>query len=365
MPEPFPDVLKPAPEAHPATTASTPQQSAWWKWVLRLAIGGLIVGVLLRWQGASVVAALQSATPQTLLLAVAGYLAIQMLSAFKWRLLLNAALRAQGDPSATPLSFGECYRFYLIGMFCNLWLPTAVGGDAVRAALAGKRCRSLALAASAIFVERLTGLAALLVVGVLGALFYFGLVPQSDELASAKSRLMSVAIITTLIILALLFAVWALRRGAEKFSKQHNPSPFAQKLLGAHRAFDIYFSPATRPALGAALALSLAFHIALIGLNIFLAAAVELKLPAAIFAWLVPSLGIASMLPIGIGGLGVREAGAIAFLNGVLPVSQMPDAGTVIAWSLLWQATIWVAGLPGAFAYFAANNHDSKLKTQN
>jgi uncharacterized protein (TIRG00374 family) len=342
---------------------SSAGNSSLWKWFLRLALGALIVGVLLRWQGASVALALKSASAQTLLLAVFGYLAMQVLSAAKWRFLLNTALRSHAASSAPQLSFGECYRFYLIGMFCNLWLPTAVGGDAVRAALAAKRCRNLALAASSIFVERLTGLAGLLIVGVLGLLFYFGLAPQNGDLETGKSRAIAIAIIALLLLLAVAVIIWTLRYLAHKASRHENLSPLAQKLLSAHRAFDTYFAPATRPALFAALGLSLAFHVALVGLNVFLAAVVGLKLPFSVFVWLIPSLSIAAMLPLGIGGLGVREAGAVAFLSGALPASQIPDAGTVIAWSLLWQAVLWLSGLPGAFAYFAVQDENSKLKT--
>ncbi len=327
---------------------------------MRLTIGAIIVGVLLRWQGDSVALAFQSASPQTLILAVLGYLFIQILSASKWRLLMNAALRAQTDSAAGQLSFGECYRFYLIGMFCNLWLPTAVGGDAVRAALAAKRCGNLALAASSIFVERLTGLAALLTVGVLGTLLYFGAAPATNGLDSGKTRAVTIAISAFVFLTIIAIAIWVLRRGVEKISQKPASSPLVQKLVSAHRAFDIYFAPATRPALFAALGFSLVFHIALISLNVFLAAAVNMKLPFAVFGWLIPSLGIASMLPLGIGGLGVREAGAVAFLNGALPASQMPDAGTIIAWSLLWQAVVWLSGLPGAFAYFAVKDEKTK-----
>jgi uncharacterized protein (TIRG00374 family) len=304
---------------------------------------------------------LKSAAPQTLLFAVLGYLAMQILSATKWRFLLNTALRSHTDSTAPQLSFGECYRFYLIGMFCNLWLPTAVGGDAVRAALAAKRCGHLTLAASSIFVERLTGLAALLMVGVLGLLVYFGFAPQNGDLETGKSRAVAIAIIALLFLMAIAFTIWTLRRLAQKVSRHENLSPLAQKLLGAHRAFDIYFAPATRPALLTALGLSLAFHAALIGLNVFLAAVVGLQLPLAVYVWLIPSLSIAAMIPLGIGGLGVREAGAVAFLSGALPASQTLDAGTVIAWSLLWQAVLWLSGLPGAFAYFLAKDEKPKL----
>ncbi len=45
--------------------------------------------------------------------------------------MADAAARAQRG-----LPLRECCRLYLIGMFCNLWMPTNIGGDAVRAYLA-------------------------------------------------------------------------------------------------------------------------------------------------------------------------------------------------------------------------------------
>lgn len=333
------------------------------KWFLRLLLGIAVIGALLYWQGDNVGKALKNTSPFTLLAAVFIYLCTQFLSAVRWRWLLNAAMRARnvhqaGEPGK-QLGFGECYRLYLIGMFCNLWLPTAVGGDAVRAALAAKYSSSLALAASSIFVERLTGLAALLTIGVLGLMLHFGTAFNSNA-QDGQTHAVTVAISAIIMLAAFVVFIWLLRKVASQISARPDTSKFSQKFLKAHRAFDVYFTPATRPALLGALALSFAFQSSQIVLNIFLAHAVGLDLPPGIFVWLIPCLGLASMLPVGIGGLGVREAGAVAFLSGALPAAAMPEPGTIIAWSLLWQATLWVSGLPGALAYFGTG-----FKTQS
>ncbi len=322
------------------------------KWFLRLMLGILVVGVLVRWQGANVGSALRNTSPLTLVFAVVFYLFTQFISALRWRLLLNAAVRAHNTQDLPPLGVWESYRLYLIGMFCNLWLPTAIGGDAVRAAMATKHSGNLALAATSIFVERLTGLTALLAIGVIGMIAYFG--PTSTGAQNGQAQAVTIAGIAIAVLVAMVVFIWLLRKIAWRISTRDNSSKLAQKFVGVHQAFDVYFTPATRPALIGALALSLLFQSSHIVLNIFLARSVGLDLPAQVFIWLIPCLGIASMIPLGVGGLGVREAGAVAFLNGALPEGAMPEPGTIIAWSLLWQAMLWISGLPGAVAYFGS-----------
>src|SRR5687768_9140277 len=99
----------------------SPQSSAL-KWLARLSLGLLIVGVLLWRQGEEVRRALQSASWLTLAAAVIFYWSTQLLSAAKWQLLLNSAIRnstmSEGNESdkstaSTRISLLHCYRLYL------------------------------------------------------------------------------------------------------------------------------------------------------------------------------------------------------------------------------------------------------------
>src|SRR5437870_11555110 len=86
------------------------------------------------------------------LAALALYLGIQMISGFRWQLL------------ARPLGYEQPVwqftRFYFIGMFFNLFLPTSVGGDVVRAWYLGHG--SEASAFLSVLVDRLSGFVVLL-----------------------------------------------------------------------------------------------------------------------------------------------------------------------------------------------------------
>ena len=293
-----------------------PKTTAPWRWLARAFVGIAIVALLIhqRQTAATVWATLCGVSPLIMLGAVAFYWAEQVLSAWKWRLLL----RARG----ADVSLASCCRIYAAGMFGNLWLPTNVGGDALRAALLARQCPTLgrANALASILVERLTGFAALLIIAAL-ALLARG--------ASARGWQ---TLLVALAIFAGLGLVWlALRRLSHP------------KIVSLRAALHFYWRRDNRAVLGWAMALSLLFQMSQILLNIGLARAVNLGLPARVFWWLGPLLSLSGLIPAGIGGLGVREAAALALLR-----DWNVASGHIVGWSLLWQATVWLASLPGA-----------------
>ncbi len=92
-----------------------------------------------------------------------------------------------------------------------------------------------------------------------------------------------------------------------------------------------------------ALLLSMAVQLLFIWLAVQLAQAVGINLPFAawVFAW--PLAKIIAVLPISLGGLGVREASLAALL-----VPFGADAAQVVASGLVWQAVLYVSGAIGA-----------------
>jgi uncharacterized protein (TIRG00374 family) len=348
------------------------------KWLLRFSIGAALIGVLWKWQGAGAREAFAKISPPILLGLVLCYLCTQAFSAAKWQLLLNAGLSARTNTSdnlsasgaVNRLSWFECVRLYFVGIFWNLWMPTSVGGDAMRAYLAGRRCGDYSLAATSIFLERLTGFLALLAIGAcgLGWQILRGTRDSSDAQSSALAPALSTLMVGLGFTLAF-FAVFFLARrsshnwraNADDASDEASAPPgIRRKLLRiwlkVHDALELYLQPQTRGALIGALAMSLVFQGLQVVLNYGLARAVGLDLPFGALVWIVPSLSIASMLPLGIGGLGVREAAALGIVRGVLPHAA---PGTIIAWSLCWQATLWLAALPGGVLHFLKREEEN------
>ena len=304
----------------PVLLAPVEKAGARLKWALRLLLGiGVLTYLLLRGDGAKFAATLGRVPVWVLFAAACFYLAGQVLSAWKWQLLLVAG--------GARVSLWRCCALYWLGMFSNLWLPSSIGGDAVRIWQLRKAGIGGGLAAASVLVERLTGFAALLALGACGLLF-----------AQAGARV-SILIFASLVAIIAIPTGFLLLRGVAR--NRLEELKIGRKLLSVADAVAVYTRPDGHGALGAALLISLAFQASQIALGIGLAHAVGLNLPAATFAWLVPLLALASLVPVGIGGLGVREATAVTLVGSAAP----PEV--VIAWSLLWQATVWLSSLPG------------------
>lgn len=341
-------------EKPPAT-----RQSTYFKWLLRLILGLVLVGALIAWQGVGVKRALSSVSPLSLLGVVIFYLATQLISAAKWQLLINTLLhgektRPTQSTSGEDLSLLECYRLYLIGMFWNLWMPTAIGGDAMRAYFAGQHTRNLPVAASSIFAERLTGLVMLMTIGAAGLVLQILASTGQSSTRAWSTLLLAVGLLIVVFVFISVARRFAYRIEARIARDEVPQSGIKAKItrlwIEGHRALDLYLSRGARGALWDGLAYSFVFQSSQVLLNVFLARLVGLELSPLVFLWLVPCLAVASMIPLGIGGLGVRETAAVALLQGVLPAQQLAP-GTIIAWSLLWQAVLWLSALPGALAY--------------
>lgn len=283
-------------------------------WALRLILGALIVGLLLLQRGTAqkLAQSLSQTSPWVYLGAVAFYLGGQALCAWKWQLLL----RARGF----SVGFGRCLSIYLAGMFANLWLPTNIGGDALRVSLLGREGQiGTADAFASVLLDRLTGFAALILLAFLGLL--------SNGALGGQGGL----IVVSLMLLAGVTGVFfLLPRVAHPKVKRIGEAVSA---YGAHRG-----------TLGVAMVLSFVFQASQVALNFGLARALSLPINLLEIAWIGPVLSLSGLLPLGIGGLGTREVAAVALL-GRLGVER----GQVVAWSLLWQATVWGSSLPGVF----------------
>ncbi len=298
------------------------------RWIIRLILGlGVVVFLLARAKPEHFLGAISNISPLVPVASVMFYWLSQCLSITKWRMLLQAR--------GADFSYLECARLYLLGMFCSLFLPTTIGGDGVRALITGPRCGGTAAAASAILVERLTGLTALLTIGAVGIALWG---TNSSSLGTTVLlRIFGVLALVALAFIVLRFTAYRLENIVTGRTKK-----IASKWAGLHREIDFYAQRERWATLLMAFCISFIFQAAQVAINIFLARAAGLQTPITTFLWLVPMLSLTSMIPIGISGLGVREAAAVAALGNQAPQS------TILAWSLLLQATVWLASLPGS-----------------
>jgi len=219
------------------------------------------------------------------------------LSAVRWRQVLSAlGLRTR---TRTLLSH------YLAGQFVGNFLPSTIGGDVLRvtrlSASNGDRHDSFA----SVVLERLTGWLVLPVICLTGLIINPTLLDLGA--ASAVAVVLSIA---TLVLLVVLVAAGASPKLGRRLEGRAGWRRFVEAV---HLGIDRFRH---RPgAAVAVLAVGFAYQLAVVVAAYFAARALGLDVgPTAILAFM-PAVAIAQVLPISVGGLGVREGAFVLFLH--------------------------------------------------
>ncbi len=298
----------------------------WLGWAWRVVGSVLLLALLL--VNRQVRDELASLPPETIwwvLGAAVLYIGSQAVNTVKWQLIL--------DGLGHRRRFGQLYAVTLAGMFGNLFLPTTVGGDVLRVGLISADGVPASLGLLSVFIQRVTGLVALLVIGVVG-------LAVSGELGEPVPRqvLVGLSVLLGALLVATVIGVLAeTRLGLAR----RLPTPLSRPLLklgAGARAL------AGQPrVLWLAIWWSFVFQLSHVGLGVLLALPAAGTVAARHYLWLVPILNVGGMVPVGLGGVGSREQTANLWL--------MPFTGSAgVVWAALWSAMVIVASLPGGLA---------------
>jgi uncharacterized protein (TIRG00374 family) len=284
------------------------------KLVASLALLALLI-FLLDWSAAAV--AIRHADPfwvaAAFLISVAGVL----ISADKW----NGLLR----DSRVVIGFVKAARLYWIGMFFSNFLPTSVGGDAVRLMLTPSRGRTERVAGT-ILLERLTGLLIMLALSAIGLALRPGYFPDG-----VPHQLFIVTLVGLIACgLVLLIAPALLARLLPGIIDRLPPllQRFFRKL---HRVTITVAKQARhRSAMGRALLLSLPFYGTIILAQYFVLRAVDADVPLVDVLLLGAIVPLLTVLPISINGLGLAEGVFVAIYSAVGVVPEVALAAAVL-----------------------------------
>ena len=251
------------------------------------------------------------------LLALAGYVVSQALSAYKWQVL------------ARPLGFNQPLRvfavYYFVGMYLNLLAPSTVLGDLARGLLLASNGGSIGLALQSVLADRLSGMLMLLWVSAVGFLLF-------------GPTVLPPALCYGVIATACLMAVgwWLLPQLVACLgSPRRRLRQLAEQALAPYR---------TRGAavFGRACGLAFVFHLFQLTLQVLLAHALSLSVPFWYLMLFIPLVHMLSALPLSFGGAGVREGGYVVFLA-FIGIGR----NEAVAFGLLWTALVFGAGLVG------------------
>lgn len=296
--------------------------------ILQYGGSALVLYLLLRLlPGRQVWQALGLLPVQLWLLVLLGYLAAHCVGAAKYRLVLNIG--------GAGISVRQAARCYFAGLFGSLFLPSLIGGDILRLAMALRVAKSRAGVVLGSFVDRISDFAALALLAGIGA----ALVPGALDLRSRKIfEMVSGIAILAIAIAAVVIAVLPVRRFSFRMKRRF------VRLRGAFRS--MMKQPA---AMLRALSMSVTVQIIFIVLNVMLADACGLHLPFHIWLFAWPLAKLAAAVPITQAGIGVREAALAALL-----VPFGATAVLAVASGLAWDAiSISGAIVGGIFALIA------------
>jgi uncharacterized protein (TIRG00374 family) len=230
------------------------------------------------------------------------------------------------------------------GTFFNLFLPSSIGGDLVRSIDLSLYTRKPREVVATVLLDRISGYVGLVIVAITAVFFGYRFIQD-------KSVLISLAIIT-LVLVAILLVLF--NRFFYSKVNQLLHSPRAGKILtyikDVHEQMHIFRQQTA--IIVSNILISLLVQI--IGPITFytLALSIGIKISIAYFFIFVPIIGAITMLPISIGGLGLRDAMTIFFFA-KLGISK----DLAFAMSLLSFLIILIYGVIGGFIYVFTVHH--------
>lgn len=245
-----------------------------------------------------------------------GFLAGHFMGAEKWRMMLGAG--------RASLSRRDGIRCYSAGLFANLWLPSIVGGDVLRAALAAKsagRVEAVVLSSAA---DRMVDIAALALLITAG-----GVLAGSAVVGWRTPVLVVTAVGGAGVAGLALVARRPLSAWPRSWRRRIGRVLVALRRLGRS-------GPTALVAFAIALSMQTGFAL----LNAWIGHSVGIDVSVTVWLLVWPLAKLAGLLPVSLGGLGVRDAA----LAGLLAPFGVAAAAALVV-SLAWDAVLLVGGL--------------------
>jgi uncharacterized protein (TIRG00374 family) len=257
---------------------------------------------------------------------------VHLIGVFKWLLLINTA--------GAGLGFVQAARCYYYGLFGNVFLPSIVGGDVVRAGMAMRLSRSKSGLLLGSLADRLIDTIGLAAVAGVGALLLPTVLDdRSRRVFAAVGIALALLTVGLAIALKLLPAVRRL-----SFKRRRLVVRIRQAITALRR----------RPGrLASALLLGMLMQVLLIALNAWLGDAVGIHVSLLIWLFVWPLAKIAALLPLTQGGIGVRE-GALVVLFQPFGVSS----AAALATGLIFTAVVMAGGLASGLVAFLLGRRD-------
>ncbi|HEX8222169.1 MAG TPA: lysylphosphatidylglycerol synthase transmembrane domain-containing protein [Chloroflexia bacterium] len=299
-------------------------------WALRIA-GTLLFVALLVWLDLSgalplekVWSALAGADFRLVALSIAFYVPFLVVKAARWR-IVSAILNV-------PLSWGEAWRIYGIGLAAGTFTP-GQAGDALKAWYVQRKGYTLARGLGSSVLDRLFDVAGLAVLGLVGVLVYGG------RFAGQAPALVAWVVVCVAAVAFLAWnrtRTWAVNFVARRLARFRGPGPASEEGWSLDAPTVAYAGLLTL----ASFAISI-FRVWL------LAASVGIMLGPLEVSGFVGLTTAAALVPVTVGGVGTRDAiAALAFTQlGYAPAQGIAVSLLILVLNLAQAITGWLIWL--------------------
>lgn len=275
--------------------------------------------------------------------AVALALALIILPLFILAARLRLILAAQG----INISLGDTVTLIFIGYFFNALLPTAVGGDAVKAYYIAKKSGDVMRSFAAVFIDRLLGMLAMMCLGIIA------LLAVKSELLSSRLMAVLLAVLIAGIAILILLLNKGLTRRFTFLVPLLNAIKIKDKMRNMYDALSAFRSH--KRLLFAGYLISFVSQIIGFSAVYVLTGALGTQVPLTYVYFAMSIIAVISMLP-SIGGLGVREGGFVLLFS---PVIGKEAAFTL---GILWLGLLFIIAFIGGLLYALSDRYKVKLK---
>jgi len=298
--------------------------------LLRLGItGGIILFLLYKIDIGSSFQLLSFTRVKLLALSLLVYIFGKILCTYKWKILLSSLGKKR--------DFFQLVKFYFIGMFFSLFMPTNIGGDGVRIYLASS-LDDFPDVTSSVFMERSTGFFALFAIATIASLM-----TPLDFNGHPLAIFIILTFVTFIVLFFIFLKPWFYNL-ASSLLRRCGFTTLADKVQDMWQVLSFLLK--RKKVLAWAMVYSFIFQLAVVTINVINAKALGIELPLRYFFVIIPVTAVIALLPITVNGLGIRES---AYVILFAQVGLSPEEGLSLA--VLWLLVLILSALPGAVFY--------------
>jgi uncharacterized protein (TIRG00374 family) len=276
--------------------------------LFRVSISGILLIFLFRGVDKKTLFTLiKNADKPLLLFSFIIFLATHFLGFFRWNMLLKSA-QIRLPVKRVIMSFSG-------GIFFSLFLPSTIGGDFVRSVDLASHTKKPREVIATVFLDRLSGYIGLVSIALLGMVLGYRLV--QDRAVFVAVGILAVILIFGLLVLfnrgiySKINKLISPKRGLAKGKFVSAIKSIQENIASVHQ--EIHHFRGRRKLICNNILLSLTIQVIVPISFSFIGLSLGIHIPIVYFFVFLPIIGAITMLPISLGGLGLRDATMIYF----------------------------------------------------